>query len=508
MLDLTPSLRVLAARRRKRLFGLDAVAVQKRTLLGLLRKAQDTRFGSDHRFAEVRSVAEFQGHVPLRPYEAMWNEYWKDAFPKLGGVSWPGRTPFMALSSGTTTGKTKYLPITPAMRRSNGAAAFDLLVHHFQAKPRSRLFGGKSFMLGGSTALTQEAPGIYSGDLSGIAVKTLPLWAKPFVFPDPKLALMSDWQEKIDRLAKASLDVDVRALTGTPSWILVLLDRVRTLRDARGERGKPLYPNLEMFVHGGVNFAPYRTRFLKMFEGLDVDMREVYAASEGFIASADLGFGEGMRMNVDHGLFFEFVPLDELGSANPRRHWLADAETGVNYALVLSSCAGLFAYVIGDTVRLVSKTPPRIVVTGRISYGLSAFGEHLIAEEIETGITEAASAIGADITDYSVGARFADAGAPRGGHLWVVEFANAVPDKEQLDTFAEVLDAALSRLNDDYRAHRIADVGIAPPAIRVLQPGTFAQWMKSRGKLGGQHKVPRVINDRELWANLLHFIGA
>src|SRR5207237_6997235 len=181
-----------------------------------------------------------------------------------------------------------------------------------------------------------------------------------------------------------------RVLTGTPSWVLVLLDRVRELRDARGEKGRPIYPHLEMFVHGGVNFAPYRPRFLKLFEGANVDMREVYAASEGFIASADRGFGEGLRMNLDNGLFCEFVPLEELGNPNPTRHWLANAETGVNYALVLATCAGVFGYIIGDTVRLVDKSPPRLLITGRTSYGLSAFGEHLIAEEIETGVAEAA----------------------------------------------------------------------------------------------------------------------
>ena len=436
----------------------------------------------------------------------MWTEYWKAVFPKLADVSWPGRVPFLALSSGTTTGKTKYLPITPAMRRSNARAGFDVLAYHFAAQPRSRLFAGKSFMLGGSTALTPEAPGIYSGDLSGIAVKTLPLWARPFVFPEPKLALLADWQEKVEKLARASLDEDIRALTGTPSWVLVLLDRVRTLRDARGENEKPLYPNLEMFVHGGVNFAPYHARFQKQFEGLDVDMREVYAASEGFIASADLGYGEGMRMNIDHGLFFEFVPVDELSAPKPTRHWLGNAETGVNYALVLSSCAGVFAYIIGDTVRLVSKTPPRILVTGRTSYGLSAFGEHLIAEEIETGVAEAASVIGADVADYSVSAVFDEPGSPRGGHLWVVEFVGGVPGAHELETFASTLDAALSRLNDDYRAHRISEVGIHAPIVRTVRPGTFAEWMKSRGKLGGQHKVPRVINDHDLWKNLLRFV--
>jgi GH3 auxin-responsive promoter len=506
-LDITPPLRLVAARRGRGLARQDAVAAQKKTLFSLVKKAADTKFGRDHDFASIASVADFQARVPLRPYDEMWSDYWKSAFPKLADVSWPGPTTHMALSSGTTSGKTKYLPITDAMRRSNARAAFDVLVHHFEAQPHSHLYGGKSFFLGGSTALTEEAPGIWSGDLSGIVAKRLPIWAKPFIFPDPKLALMSDWAEKVEVLAKASLDVDIRALTGTPSWVLVLLDRVRELRDARGEADKPVFPNLEMFVHGGVNFAPYRTRFQKAFTGLNVDMREVYAASEGFVASADRGFGEGLRMNVDSGLFYEFVPVEELGRPNPTRHWLANAETGVNYALVLATCAGVWGYVIGDTVRLTEKAPPRLLITGRTSYGLSAWGEHLIAEEIENGVADATAAVGAEITDYSVGALFKDVDHPRDGHLWVVEFKKT-PSPPELEKFAGVLDETLIRLNDDYKVHRSVDFGIAPPTIRAVKPGTFAAWMKSRGKLGGQNKVPRVINDRELWENLRKFVEA
>jgi hypothetical protein len=506
MLDLTPPLRMIAARRRRKIAALDPAAAQEAVLLSLLKRAAGTKFGREHGFDSIKSVAEFQARVPLRNFDAMWGDYWKAGFPRFQGVSWPEHTAFIAQSSGTTSGKTKYLPVTPSMRRSNARAAFDVLVHHFAAKPRSHAYGGKSFMLGGSTALTEEAPGIYSGDLSGIAVKRLPFWARPYMFPDPKLALMADWQEKVEKLARASIDLDIRSLSGTPSWVLVLLDRLRALRDGRGETGKPLWPHLELFVHGGVNFAPYRARFQKMFDGLDVDMREVYAASEGFIASADRGFGDGMRMNVDNGLFYEFVPLEELGSPNPTRHWLANAETGINYALVLSSCAGVFGYLIGDTVRLIERNPPRLLITGRTSYGMSAFGEHLIAEEIETAVAEAAAAIGADVSDYSMGALFKADGAANDQHFWVIEFAKT-PSDDGIDRFGRVLDEALLRQNDDYRVHRSVDFGIATPAIRAVAPGTFAAWMKSRGKLGGQNKVPRVINDRELWANLRTFVG-
>src|SRR5215471_8356828 len=287
MLDVTPFFRHAAARRRAQLAKEDAAAVQERTLLSLITRAADTRFGHDHDFKAISSVADFQAHVPLRNYDAMWSDYWKTAFPRLDGVSWPGPIRYLALSSGTTTGKTKYIPLTREMRRSNQRAGFNLLAHHLAAKPDSRMFAGKTFMLGGSTALTEEAPRIFSGDLSGIAAKTLSVFTRLYVFPPAKLALLSDWQEKVEILAQKSIEEDIRALTGTPSWVLILLERVRALRNARGQKGEPIYPKLELFVHGGVNFAPYRTRFQKLFEGIAVDMREAYAASEGFIASAN-----------------------------------------------------------------------------------------------------------------------------------------------------------------------------------------------------------------------------
>lgn len=500
MLDATPVLRLIAAHRRVRLERMDAAAEQEKTLLSLVRRAADTKFGRAHGFSGIRNAADFQARVPLWNYEKMWDAYWRAAFPDFTGASWPARVPYLALSSGTSTGRTKYLPVTRELVRSNALAAFDVLVHHLAAKPHSRVWGGKTFMLGGSTSLKEEAPGIYSGDLSGIAAKTVPAWARGHAFPGPALARLTDWQEKVERFARASLGEDIRILGGVPSWILMLIERVSALRG-----GGPAFPKLELFVHGGVNFTPYRARFEKIFAGQDVDMREAYAASEGFIAGADRGTGEGLRLNLDRGLFFEFVPVEELERENPTRHWAANAEPGVNYALAVSSCAGLFAYVLGDTVRLVDRAPPRVLITGRTSYGLSAFGEHLIAEEIETAVAEAARAIGADVTDYSAGALFPDGRNAQGRHLFIVEFAGGVPGAAALETFAGALDSALSRLNDDYRSHRTEGVGILAPQVKAVAPGTFASWMKSRGKLGGQNKVPRTIGEPALWADLRAF---
>jgi len=504
MIDATLPLRVYAARRRVARDHLDAIETQTRTLLSLVGRAKTTRFGRDHDFASIRSVADFQARVPLRTYDEMWRDQGAAAFPLFDDLSWPGRVPYFAVSSGTATGRTKYLPVTSAMVRSNRKAGLDVLVDHVTARPRSRIFAGLSFMLGGSTALVEEAPGVFSGDLSGIATKTLPFWIRGRSFPDLSLAVMSDWREKIERLSTAALDRDIRVLTGVPAWVLELLDRMSALRAERGEDPTRPLSNLELFVHGGVDFQPYRERFERRFAGLDVDMREVYPASEGFIAHADRGPGDGMRLHLDHGLFFEFVPVEEVGNDRPTRHWVGDLETGRDYAIVMTTCAGLFAYVLGDVVRFVDRKVPRLLVSGRLGRGLSLFGEHLIGAEIEAAVARAASVIGAEVTDFSVGPLFADENGGRDGHLFVVEF---VSHPDGIERFASIIDDELCRLNDDYRSHRTEDVGIAPPLVRVAPPGSFAAWMRARGREGGQHKVPRAISDPVLWADMLGFVG-
>jgi len=506
MIDATPAFRLAAALRRRRLRRLDPAESQRRTLLQLLRRAAGTRFGREHGFGRIADVAAFQAAVPLRRYEEMWRDYWQPAFPVLQDVSWPGPIPFLAVTSGTTSGRSKYVPVSDAMRRSNVRGGFDLTAWHLGARPHSRMFGGRSLMLGGSTALTEEAPGVLSGDLSGIAARTLPPWARRFVFPGPDLALLTDWEEKLDRIARRSLELPVRSVSGTTSWLLIFLERVRQLRRARGDAPDPPFPSLELLIPGGVALAPYRPRLERVIAGTAAEIREVYAASEGFIAVQDAGLGDGLRLNLDHGLFLEFVPVEELGSPDPTRHWIANAEPGVNYAIVLTTCAGIWAYVLGDTVRLVGRDPPRVLITGRTSYGLSAFGEHLIAEEVERAVADAAAAIGADIADFAVMAVFPDDAAPVGRHRWFVEFAER-PDATAAARFAAALDARLSALNDDYAAHRAGGTGMGPPEVVAVPPGRFAAWMKSRGRLGGQNKVPRLIADPGLAAELSAFMA-
>jgi len=502
MFDATPVFRLYARHRMHQLDRADPVETQARQLRTLVDRAAHTRFGRDHGFDRIRTVADYRSAVPLRRYEDFWAEYWQDPFPRLTDVTWPGTIPYFAATSGTTTGRTKYIPVSREMVASNRKAALDLIVHHLNSRPESRVLGGLNFMLGGSTELVEQAPGICSGDLSGIAAREVPAWARPFYYPPPHLAVLSDWERKVDLMGRRSLDLDIRTIAGTASWLLLYFDRLAELAPERGRRIVDLYPNLELLVHGGVNFTPYRPAFDRLLEGSRAELREVYPASEGFIALADRGTGEGLRLEVDTGLFLEFVPAAEIGDDNPRRFWLGEVETGVNYAIVVTSNAGLWSYVLGDTVRFVDLDPPRLLVTGRTAMSLSAFGEHLILEEIETAIADAARAIGAGIADFAVGPVHDPRPGRLGGHVFVVEFEGCRPEAAALDRFATILDETLSRLNADYKDHRGDRFGMAAPLVESAAPGSFARWMRARGKLGGQHKVPRVIHDPGMLGSL------
>jgi len=494
MIDVTPALRLYARFRLWQLRYENPVQSQQRQLMGLLRRAAKTRFGQEHGFAAIRSVADYQRAVPLRRYDSFWTAYWSGDYPVLENVTWPGLIPFFANSSGTSSGTTKHIPVSAAMVRANQRAALDLLVHHIANKPNSRVLGGKNFLLGGSAALTPLGPEVMAGDLSGIAAARLPWWAAGFYYPTGADAMITDWEDKSRSLARSASKEDIRSVSGTPSWLLLFFEEMRRAAPEQRAALKDYWPQLELLVHGGISFEPYRSRFSELLAGSHAETREVYPASEGFIALQDKGPGEGLRLLTDNGLFFEFVPVEELETPTPTRHWLGNAETGVNYAVVLTSCAGLWSYIIGDTVRLMETSPPRLKVTGRISYGLSAFGEHLIGEEIDAAVTAAAKAIGLQVSDFMVGPVFSPNGP--GHHLFLIEGeASIAPDAAAL--FAVTLDATLNARNADYAEHRAGGFGMGPPQVCFVRPGGFAAWMKTRGKLGGQNKVPRVIAEAQ-----------
>jgi GH3 auxin-responsive promoter len=505
--DLTYFLKVYSKYRYSRISKLDLVSTQEDVLLKLLHTARNTQFGIEHNFSAIKKVQNFQSNVPLRKYEDFWEKYWKNSFPEINNITWPGTIPYFAVSSGTTTGKTKYIPLTNAMIQANARAGLDLLVYHSINNPKSRLFSGKSFVLGGSTNLVEESPGIFSGDLSGVVAKTLPWWAKYFYYPPPQLALLSNWEEKIQRLAEGSLKEKICSISGVPSWMLILFEKLATLTPNSNGQISKIFPDLQMIVHGGVNFAPYYNKFKQILEGSNAELREVYPASEGFFAIADRNYGEGLRLISDNGIFYEFVPLEELSSKNPTRHWIGNIEPNINYALVLTTNAGLWSYIIGDTVRFIETSPPRLLVTGRTSYFISAFGEHLDGSEVEASVMKAAKNANLNITDYSFGALYPQSSSDRGGHLLVVECESGILEDSKLNKFSLDTEHALCEENDDYKAHLADGFGLNHLKVFSVKPGTFAAWMKKRGKLGGQHKVPRIINDQNLFDDLRMFVG-
>jgi hypothetical protein len=476
---------------RRRLAHLDALPVaqvQVECLSHLVRQARQTKFGLDHDFARIRTVADYQRMVPLRDYEAFWREYWQGAFPALRDVTWPGAMPYSALSSGTTTGATKYIPVSREMLASNRRAALTTLAYYLAAHPRTPLFQGRIFFLGGSTDLTDLGGGVLGGDLSGIAARELSSFLRPYTFPPLELALLREWERKMQLLAEKSAAEPITAVSGVPSWMLVLFEHI--LRVTKRDRLSEVWPKLRLVVHGGTKFDPYRALFQRLIGTDEVCNLETYPASEGFIAVEDPRHGL-LRLIPDHGVFFEFVPVAEISKNSPARHTVADVVTGVQYAVVLTTCAGVWSYVLGDTICFEKRDPPLLRFTGRTKYFLSAFGEHLISEEVERAVAGAATATGAEVVEFHVGPVFPERAGARGRHRYLVEFARSPHD---LARFTAELDAALCRANEDYAAHRQGDLTMLAPEVCPVPRGGFVNWLRSKGQLGGQHKVPRMDN--------------
>lgn len=505
MFNITHLLRGYAGFRYIELGSMDPQTIQRNLLRRLVARAQDTKFGKHHNFSEIDTVEKFQSFVPLRRYEDFFRDYWQQNFPILDNCTWPDIIPYFALSSGTTTGKSKYIPISRDLIFSNWKAAQDILVHHVANNPWSNILGGKCLFLGGSTPLKEEAEGIFSGDMSGIEVRELPVWQEPWIFPSRDIALIPDWEKKINLIANIILGEDIRSISGAPNWLLLFIDKLFSLYPNK-KKLVDFFPNLELIIHGAINFAPYYDSFKSLLEGSHAETRELYAASEGSIAIADRSNSEGLRLILDGGLFYEFVPVDELNSIKPSRKWIADVKTNVEYAIVLSNCSGLWSYILGDTLRFIDLEPPRILITGRTSYRLSVVGEHLIAEEIAQAIGESARAICAHITDYCVGSSQSIGLKTEFRHEYLVEFYNKIPNEVELKKFTCCLDEKLKSLNDDYAQQREHDFGLKEPLVFALRPKAFSTWMKKKEKLGGQHKVPRIINDPEVFFKLKEFL--
>jgi hypothetical protein len=490
-----------ARRQVRRLDRLNPARSQQATLRQLVRHAAATRFGREHGFDRISSVADYQARVPLRDYEAFWQTYWQRDYPRLAGVTWPDTAPYYALSSGTTSGATKYIPVSRQMVASNRTAALTLLNLFRNAHPGTPVFRGRIFFLGGSTALVPQTDGSLAGDLSGIAARETGSVLRAYTFPPPEIGLMGEWDKKVRLLAERSAALPITAVSGVPAWLLTLFD---TLKAVTGKaRVIDIWPTLRLVIHGGALFDPYRSVFRQTIGSDAVHFLDTYPSSEGYVATEDPRIGR-LRLILGHGVFFEFVPVEELDRDRPARHTVADLEPGVNYAVALTTCAGLWSYLLGDTVTFERRNPPLLRFTGRTKYFLSAFGEHLISEEVERAVSMAADATGATVRDFHVGPVFPGESGRPGHHRYLIEFVTPPAD---LARFTRRLDEALHELNKDYVAYRVGDVSVAGPEVVPVRPGGFADWMKSRGKFGGQNKVPRMDNTGRITRELTEWLG-
>lgn len=474
--------------------------VQQEWFTKLIQQAKDTEWGKKHGYSSITNYQEYTQRVPLQQYEDI-KPYVDRLVNGEQNLLWPTEIKWFAKSSGTTGDKSKFIPVSrEALEDCHYKGGKDLLSLYVHNHPNRKLYKGKTLIVGGSAQVNYLSDDSYFGDLSAIIVKNLPFWVEFRRTPSREIALMNNWEEKIEKMALSTKDEDVYILAGVPSWTLVLLRRI--LEITGKDNIADVWPRLELFMHGGVNFAPYREQFKKIIRKEEMNYVETYNASEGFFGIQDTTDKEEMLLMLDYGIFYEFIPMEEYGKDHPKTLCIGDVEIGKNYALVISTNAGLWRYVIGDTVRFTSKAPYRFVITGRTKQFINAFGEELIVDNAEKAIAIASERTGGMVREFTAGPVYME-GDQAGGHEWIIEFEK---EPQTLDFFAEVLDNALKSLNSDYEAKRSNNLNLRPPRIHNAPAGTFYAWLKEKGKLGGQHKVPRLSNNRDYLEQILNFI--
>jgi hypothetical protein len=478
---------------------MNPVAAQREVLQDLVTSAQYTEFGRRHRFSELFSVKAFKQAVPIQEYDDVrpWVERIMQGEQQL---LWNTPIHWFAKSSGTTSDRSKFIPVSEeSLQETHFKAAKDVLTLYYHFHPDSDLLTGKGLIIGGSHTIHHLNEETHFGDLSAVLLQNTPFYGQWIRTPELSIALMDEWESKIEQLALNTIHEDVTSISGVPTWTLVLFRRILEITGRTCI--KEVWPNLELYMHGGVSFVPYREQFARLI-GADIHYLEMYNASEGFFAAQDRPGEDGMLLFTDHGIFMEFMPVEEYGKPEPRTVGLDKVELGRNYAPVISTNGGLWRYLLGDTIRFTTLNPFRIRVSGRLKHFINAFGEELIVDNTDGALAAACSRTGAVVSDYTAAPiYFSDQG--NGGHEWIVEFETPPPS---LDDFAAALDAALKERNSDYEAKRHRDIALRPPLVHAAPPGLFNRWLKSKGRLGGQHKVPRLSNDRRYVEELLQLL--
>ncbi len=480
--------------------------VQKEMFYYLVDKAADTAWGREHNFKEIISTKDFSEalnlfklNIPLSSYDDL--KPWIDrARQGEAGVLWPGIIKWFAKSSGTTSDKSKFIPVTDdCLEECHYRGGKDVVALYVNKHPETKLFIGKTLSLGGSKRQDELNPNNYCGDLSAILIDNLPFWAQFVRIPELPIALMDEWESKLKEIIKTSKSENVVALAGVPSWMLVLL------RNILSETGvlniRELWPNLELFMHGGVAFGPYSQQY-KSICGPDMNFIDIYNASEGFFGIGGDGDRDDMLLMLDYGIFYEFIPLEELEKPEPNSCILSEVELNCNYALVISSSAGLWRYLIGDTICFTGLKPYYFKISGRTKHFINVFGEELMVDNADRAIIKACEITGALVKEYSAAPVFMTE-SEKGRHQWLIEFEHEPDDLLQ---FKNALDDALKSLNSDYEAKRYKDITLGAPEIIIATPGLFYNWLSYKNKLGGQNKVPRLSNNRIQFEEMLKFL--
>jgi len=473
---------------------------QERVLLEIIKTAGSTELGKKYDFPSIRSVQDFQSRVPVRNYE----EYVPFIDRLIKGekdITWPGEVRWFAKSSGTTSTKSKFIPVSrESLWECHYQAAKDILAIYAVNYPDTKIFSGKALTLGGSNKINQlNSKSIY-GDLSALLIWNAPFYAELVRTPSQKIALIEDFEEKLDLLTKATVGQNVTSFSGVPSWYLTLIKHV--LAYTGKQNLLEIWPNLEVFFHGGISFTPYREIYRKLIPGDQMHYMETYNASEGFFGIQDIPYVPDMLLMLDYGIFYEFIPADDFAAGQARPVTLSEVQRGVNYALVISTSGGLWRYLIGDTIVFTSTFPFRFRISGRTKHYINAFGEEVIVDNADKALEAACLATDSIINEYTAGPVYMGESS-KGSHEWIIEFEKAPADIEK---FTDILDTTLKSINSDYEAKRHKDINLVRPLVRQVPPGTFNRWLKSLNKLGGQNKIPRLSNSREFIEEIYNFI--
>ena len=472
-------------------------ALQHEVLKSLVERASDTEYGRNHVFKGIKGYEDFAKNVPVNTYEELKGDIDRMRHGERD-ILWPGKVRWYAKSSGTTNDKSKFIPVSKdGLQNIHYSGGTDAVALYLRNYKKSKLFDGKALILGGSHSPNYNLQGSLVGDLSAILIENINPLANLVRVPKKQTALLSDFEVKRDRIAHETLNKNVTNLSGVPSWMLSVLTRVMELSGKN--HLEEVWPNIEMFFHGGVAFTPYRKQYEQLIKSPNMHYMETYNASEGFFGLQNDPTDKSMLLMLDYGVFYEFIPMDEFGRENPTVVPLWGVETNKNYAMVISTSSGLWRYIIGDTVMFTSVNPYKFVITGRTKHFINAFGEELIVDNAEQGLAYACQQTGAQVLEYTAAPVFMnDEGKCR--HQWLVEFSK---EPDNLALFAEALDRRLQEINSDYEAKRYKNITLQPLELIKAQPGLFEMWMKKRGKLGGQNKVPRLSNSREHIEQLL-----